>query len=55
MAQVDESSRTLSVDIGGSGIKAIVLDQREIQSLNAIESPHPNPLNRMLSLTRSQN
>lgn len=43
MAQADESSRTLSVDIGGSGIKAIVLDQagNPITERSRVTTPQP--------------
>jgi polyphosphate glucokinase len=43
MAQADESSRTLSVDIGGSGIKAIVLDQagNPITERHRVTTPQP--------------
>lgn len=43
MAQEDGAIRTLAVDIGGSGVKAIVLDQagNAITERNRVETPQP--------------
>ncbi|MEQ9482258.1 ROK family protein [Coleofasciculus sp. F4-SAH-05] len=43
MAQADESSRTICVDIGGSGIKAIILDQAgtPITERHRVTTPQP--------------